>query len=247
MAISTPHRLSLVAALVLAACILSYPRSTTAARGFASANLDDHPSQWRVYIDPPGRFLRSRVAGVATPSLDGRSLRIALLGGQPYTGLHVYDNMPPIPRATIFHLDLWFRFAPANSPVQALEFTMSKWQGARRWELALQWEQIGDGTAQQGNPPTWRLWTGNGWQDTRVHQPLFPNRWHHLTFEGTISGSRVNYRYFQCDEMRARLDRSFPSVQSSDPDHSAVAVQLDGNATPAPYQVYLDAVAFDAA
>jgi hypothetical protein len=213
----------------------------------AAIHLDDASSAWGIYIDPPTKTAQAAVAGVTRPSVDGKALQIALKGGQPYTGVHVYRNLMGAPQtagARSFALSLRFRYDPSASPVQALEFTMSKWRNHRRWEWALQWERVGDGTAQQGQPPTWRLWNGTGWQNIGVRQDLAANRWHTLSLSGLIStGQRVRYVRFAADGRSSALSQTF-SPQGSDygDTYLAVGVQLDGNATESKYQVYLDHV-----
>src|SRR5204863_4008364 len=89
------------------------------------SDLDDDASQWGIYQD--GGSVDGSLSATATPSLDGSALQVALQGGQPYTGLHAYRNLPQAnPLASQFTLPLSFQFTQLSS-VQALEFTMNTW------------------------------------------------------------------------------------------------------------------------
>src|SRR6266849_5322618 len=158
----------------------------------AVANLEDDASQWGIFYD--GGNALAKLQNISQPSVDGSALKISLLSGQPYTGIHAYRNLPANDTATKFDLKLFFSFSSVT-PIQALEFTMNSWVNNQRWEWALQWENIGDGTTQQGNPPTWRLWTGRSWQNIGVRQQLSPKIWHKLHLKGDLLLRQVLTKY----------------------------------------------------
>lgn len=201
----------------------------------SATNLDDDAAQWGIFYD--GGSAKATVTNVPQPSVDGTALEASLLSGQPYVGIHVYRNLPLADTATSFELSLSFRFPNATS-IQALEFTMNTWVNNQRWEWALQWENIGD-----GSPPPWRLWTGSAWQSIGMTQQLSINTWHKLHLKGNISHGQVHYLSFSCDGVSAQLGQTFAPI-SSQGDKLAVAVQLDGDAHEDPYQVYIDRVSF---
>src|SRR5438132_8247409 len=148
-----------------------------------TASLEDNASQWGIFYD--GSNASAKLENVSQPSVDGSALKISLISGQPYTGIHAYRNLPANDTATKFDLALLFYFSSVT-PIQALEFTMNTWVNNQRWEWALQWENIGDGSPQQGNPPTWRLWTGRSWQNIGVRQQLSAKTWHKLRLKGDL-------------------------------------------------------------
>ena len=201
-------------------------------------NLDDDASQWGIFQDH-GSVLGT-VENVAQTSPSGPILVASLLGGQPYTGMHVYRNVAPIDNATTFELSLSFEFTSLAN-VQALEFTTSKWVQNKRWEWALQWENIGDGSIQQGDPASWRLWTGSNWQNIGIQQLLRAHTWHTLHLYGDIFDGNVRYLGFTSDALQTNLTNMFEPVSSAG-DKVAVAVQLDGNNNEDSYQVSLDKV-----
>ena len=200
--------------------------------------LDDDASQWGIFYD--GGSATVDLHNTVSPSVDGTALQISLIGGQPYTGAHVYRNLAAVP-GTIFDLKLSF-FLNSTTPIQALEFTTSKWVSNQRYEFAAQWENIGDGSSQQGNPPTWRIWTGGNWQNIDVRQQLSSDTWHTFHLYGDISGGQVHYIGFSCDSTAATLNQEFAPVPQTAADKVAVAVQLDGNSHEDPYQVSIDGV-----
>ena len=200
-------------------------------------NLDEDATQWGIYQD--GGTVYGTVGTTATPSLDGTALQASLQGGDPYTGLHVYRNLPPS-SATSFTLSLAFRFTTIAA-IQALEFTMNTWANDLRWEWAIQWEKTGDGTTRQGTPPAWRVWDGHLWQATPVSQQLTADTWHQLQLTGEIINGQVTYQSMQCDDVTLSLSQQYDPVVSGG-QKLAVGVQLDGNYTQDPYQLSLDEV-----
>ncbi len=235
---------ALAGSLIGGAAGIGEPHITMAqaetARGSA-LNLDNDASQWGVYIDPPTKKATWSLDNVSTPSLDSTALRAALLGGDPYTAIHVYRNLAPVCSGTNFEMELHFCFTPLTA-IQGLEFTMNKWNGGKRWEWALQWQRIGDGGPEQGSPPNWRLWTGSLWKDTGIGQELAADEWHHLRLVGGIKGGKVRYSEFTCDGRTGGLGHTFAPVTSAAPDRLAVAIQLDANYAPDPYEVVADGV-----
>ena len=198
-----------------------------------AANLEDDASQWGIFYD--GGTATATLKNVSKPSVDGTALKISLISGQPYVGIHAYRNLAAADAATSFEMNLSFYF-PSATAIQALEFTMNTWVNNQRWEWALQWERIGGGT-----PPPWRLWTGSAWQNIGVTQQLSVKKWHKLQIKGDISNGQVHYISFSCDSVSANFGQTFAPV-SSPGDKLAVAVQLDGDSHEDPYQVYIDQV-----
>ena len=233
---------------LLLACLLS--AQFTAAPGTAAAgpyrDLDNDAGQWQMWLDPDGRQANWELAGVGNPSLDGRAVKIGVDGGDPYTGLHAYRSLPAMPAARTFSMTTKFRYAANAHPIQAIEFSLSKWQNNKRWEWAIQWENVQDGTAEQGAPQSWRLWDGKGWKNTGAVQQLAPDRWHTLTLNGEIDGrGQVRYTSIVCNGVTTRLGQTYAPT-SGTYEAVTVAVQLDGDEGMTPQQLYLDGVSLDA-
>lgn len=231
---------ALLVGVVLMSTLCTHTSANAAAALTTTAltHLENNASVWGIYQDQ-GQ-VQGTLVNVAQPSLDGNALAASLVSGQAYTGMHSYRNLAPADNAVTFQLDLSFQFSDAAA-VQALEFTTSKWYNNKRWEWALQWENVGDGGPQQGAPPTWRLWTGSSWQDTGIRQSLNAQTWHTLSLTGKIVNGKVHYTGFQCDGSGSTLTNTFAPVASSG-DLLAVAVQLDGNGQEDSYQLYIDRV-----
>ena len=128
------------------------------------------------------------------------------------------------------------------SLVQAIEFSVNKWSKTERFEWALQWENVGDGSAQEGIAPTWRIWTGIGWQDTGVTQRLAGDKWHSLRLRGNITNGKVHYVSFRSDGHSHNLGQSFDTVKTPGDDRLTVAFQLDGNYQQQQYDCLFDHV-----
>jgi len=200
-------------------------------------NLDDDASQWDLYHD--GGQNTGTIVNVSAPSLDGNALEQTLLQGDPYSGLHMYRTLPQM-NATSFKLRLSFYFTD-QATIQGLEFTVDSWHQNQRMEWALQWEQYGDGTLQQGISPTWRLWTGQSWQNMGITQPLSLSTWHTLVLSGDIFHGNVRYRSFRCDDLGTPLSLVFPPTSSSG-EKVVVGTQIDGNSHEDRAQAYFDQV-----
>jgi hypothetical protein len=201
----------------------------------SATDLDNDASAWGTYIDPPWLGADAPYSNVSSPSVDGNAFLIDFRDGSPYVGVHAYLTLPSAPGATMFQMDLSFRFSPSVTPVQALEFPMDKWLGGVRYEWGMQWEY-----AQYGG--AWRIWSGHSWDLINVSQSLGADTWHTFRLIGDIRNGQVHYIGFECDSLAVSLDNSYASKTdgSGSPDRLAATFQLDSNGTPDPYQVYLD-------
>jgi hypothetical protein len=249
---------ALIAALLLLGILSSafradYPSIVSAI--FPVLNLDDNTSSWGVFTEVPTKGTPPptwQLNNVSTPSLDGRSLRCALTGGNPYSNVHCYRNLPADPASNVFILSMSFFYQPPStfnnvggpSIVQALEFTMNKWDKGLRYEWALQWDNVDPGA------PKWRYW-GRGtptgpldWFDLGITGSLAGGQWHTLQLKGEILAGKVHYKRFSIDGQEHLLNISVSPDVTNEQDKLAVAIQLDGNSTETPYEVFLDQVAF---
>jgi hypothetical protein len=212
--------------------------------------MENSAAGWNVYVDPPGSRVcyTMGVGGIdSTPTGDNRALLLAIdpcTNAARYTGLHVYENLP-FKDADAFVFSLWFRYLPGTNPVQAIEFSMNKWTGgSNRFEWAVQYENVGDGSPDQGSPPTWRLWDGSRWRGFTYNQRLDPGVWHKLQLFGDILNRKVRYRELTCDGVRFVLGQMYSPVRDTALPKLAVAVQLDGDFFMTPQQLLLDGVGF---
>ncbi|MBI3242721.1 MAG: hypothetical protein HYZ49_10555 [Chloroflexi bacterium] len=141
--------------------------------------------------------------------------------------------------------------AGSTSKIQAIEFTMNKWHKSNRYEFALQWQNVGDGAPQwrYWNPCQTEKWVGVPGMSTfpASEVRLRRNAWHTLVLKGNITANQeVHYQEFSIDGKPPHaLDITIPPVADTpSDDHLAIAIQLDGNALEAPYDVFLDSVHF---
>ena len=215
----------------------------------SNSGLDEDESKWYIYTDGEG-IPTSAVNNVSNPSLDGHSLRCAITGGDPYSNVHCYRNLPAEPTSNFFTLSLSFYYQPASSfnnvggdsIVQGLEFTMNKWDQGLRYEWALQWDNVDNGA------PKWRYWDpahSPRWVDLGISGSIAGEQWHTLTLEGEILEGKVRYRRFVFDQHEYQLNNILLVATASTPnefDRLAVAVQLDGNSVETPYELFIDHV-----
>ena len=227
-----------------------------------SLDLENEDAQWFISGQPS---VTPPVSKVTDPSVDNDpALQISFLGGtNPYTGVQVYRKMALDNTVQSFELSLSF-YIPDLAPVQALEFRVNQWvsnQGFNQhFVWGLQWQQIGDGTSQQGSPPNWRIWTGTktrtgkstdtDWLDTGMMQYLAAGRWYRLDLKGNIVAGQVHYTYFSCstpgaktvsEKLDQQITQNFAPLNDQG-DRPTVAIGLDGNGHNDPYDVYIDEV-----
>jgi len=220
----------------------------------ASTNLDHDADNWGVYCEGSPNWSKQNVTA---PSFDGEALECAITGGSPYSNVHCYRNLTSEPTASVFVLDFYFWFPVTthnqnDSIIQAIEFTMNKWYQGKRYEIALQWQNIIDGT---GSTPQWRYWDPYGEEQWVAFDPPIPailtgglnaGNEHHLILEGEIIGGHVHYQRFEIDGQSYSLDILIPPLCTApgDTDRLAVAFQLDGNSAESPYNVVVDKLNF---
>lgn len=160
-------------------------------------------------------------------------------GGDPYSNIHFYRNLslPSGVRNLTMSFDIevpatTYDNVGGPSTIQAIEFTVSRWESGRRHEWAIQWVNVG--AAQPG----YRLWDPqHGWVDTGVTGILTPG-WHRIEIVGQVSSGGAKLRSFSVDGSVSRVNTTIPSVAAPGVgDIAAVAIQLDGNYAGSPYTV----------
>lgn len=78
--------------------------------------------------------------------------------------------------------------------MQAIELSMSLWRAGRRYEWALQWQNVGEGA------PQWRLWDARrSWVALQLPGSLRGEEWHVLRLAGRLDDDRVRYEDFTVD------------------------------------------------
>jgi hypothetical protein len=248
--ISRRGLLNALGAFAILAPVRSALAASSAPSGSAT-NFDDHAGGWLTYVDPPQPDSTAWAAldNVPSPGRKGEALNIGIRGGSPYTGIQGYAQIDNAPDAQAIELKLDWRFSDTTwnndggaSVVQANELTISKWAGQQRFEWALQWENVSDGTAQAADAPNWRVWTGATWRDLGVSQRLRPNVWHSFRLRGSIVDGQVNYVEFKSNDQTHVMTDVFAAVPTDGPDRMTVALQLDGNYAQDDYDCLFDHV-----
>lgn len=217
-------------------------------------HLERDAAEWNVWVDP-GDVPPDSVF-FDTPELlefeDGSALKLAITGGaRPYTHIHCYRTLDALPQATQVALRMDWKFSDTTwnneggaSIIQMIEPAMNIWNGAERFEWALQWQNVADGSSEDLGAPAWRVWNGHSWEYTGISQRLEPNQWHHLELIGSLEGSRVRYERLVTDDIETALPFTFDATAAEEPARSAVTMQLGGNYRQDPYQCLVRNVAF---
>jgi hypothetical protein len=206
--------------------------------------------KWEVYPEGSPTWT---LQNTDNPALNGKSLQCSITGGDSYSNVHCYQNLDSEPNANTFTLSLAFQFTPIttcnnqNTPsiVQAIEFTMNKWSQSKRYEIAVQWQNVGDGA------PQWRYWNpslpgDDKWVSINSNSKycLDGQQWHTLVLEGDIIDDKTHYKGFTIDNFRYNLDLTVPPADDPGDDRLAIAVQVDGNEQETPYDLFIDNVNF---
>jgi hypothetical protein len=230
-------------ALVAVACLSAFvvTVSPAAARASISPGFETEASQFKIYYDChpvqspcPGH---GSVADVSSPveSPLKESLDIDYQSGNPqYMGVDAYIPLGTDASAIRYQINYDFYF-PDKTPIQALEFCMNNYFGGKRYQWAMQYENIGSGA------PQWRLWNGSAWQAIGVTDAdINAGTWYTLTIDGDIVSGQVHYMDFIIHGTEHSLSQySFSPVSGTGPGLVA-AVQLDGDSHADPYQLYID-------
>jgi hypothetical protein len=212
-----------------------------------SGRLEDNSPFWGVYWEealPSFSKIKIDFGGKEAAS----ALKLSLLKGEPYAFAHFYLNLEPRSRAVNFNVNVRLYLAHettsnninSNSIVQALELSVNKYDTKRRYELAWQWENAGEGA------PQWRFWdAARGWVGAGISQRLASRMWHQLSFAGKVSHNDVYYDSLSIDGITYVVGKTASTVTLHDPyEYLAVAVQLDGNSRADPYDVYIRDLVF---
>lgn len=226
---------ALTLAMALSASVISSDpvschRGASTAPTSATLDLEISAPDWGGYCEGFSQWTMS----------DGPSgLVLDYGGGDPYSNVHFYRNLnlpSGVKNLTLsFDVDVpstTYNNVGGPSTVQAIEFTVSRWESGRRHEWAVQWVNVG--SAQPG----YRVWDPTrGWVDTGVTGILAPG-WHRIEIVGQVSSAGAKLRSFSVDGTVSRLNTTVPAVDAPGvTDIAAVAVQLDGNYAGDPYSV----------
>lgn len=204
-------------------------------------DLDEGKNAWLKKCVPSDKACNGMIEMVTQPSKDGNALKFSIKPDAPDVNAQFFRNFPLEPIATEFSLSLFFKYAPDPSKIQAIEFSVSKWQEGKRWEWAIQWENIAEAGAMT-NPPIMRIWDGLKWIDKGDTLSLNAT-WHHLTLRGDIKNRKmVRYISFEIDGILQSLGDEFEPRTQPDSSKIAIHVQLDGTGQKDAYDVYVDKV-----
>ena len=224
---------------VVCASSLALGGGAQAAQAATIPGFDDQASLFHFFYDCypvqnpcPGH---AQVSDVPSPSEDGDALKINYeTGNPPYMGADAYIRLGTDDAATRYQVNYDFYF-PSRAPIQALEFCMNNYIQNKRYQWAMQWENIGSGA------PQWRLWNGSNWQAAGVSDNnINAGKWYTLTIDGNIAGGKVHYLDFIIHGTTHSLTQYTFAPTSEAGDGLVAAVQVDGDSRADSYRLYLD-------
>ena len=205
---------------------------------------------------PDGEFVPDPV--------DGRSSAACTIkAAGPFDNLHCFTNLDDQPDTPPLVFRVEFKLPPGtcnNDPTpsisQALEFSMSRYRGGKRWEWALQLENVNAFAGDHA--PQWRVWRPIDamWVPIDVSVPTSlcdGSAWHTFEMRGRIVGpsERIQFYAFLIDgvsQMPAGgIDDRDPVMQPGEPDRFAAAVQMDSNSVGQLYTVHLNGLTLKSA
>jgi hypothetical protein len=171
------------------------------------------------------------------------ALECSIYKGEPYSGAHFYINMLSEPDIRGLVFKTMFMYSPettynnenGESVIQAIEFSISMFSGGKRYELALQWMNVGE------NAPQWRYWEPESqWIGLGIENRLPPDTWNELMIEGNFESGRTEYVKFIINGNEFNLNKKvLPVAFTVTQDYLAVACQLDSNFRSDPYKVFI--------
>lgn len=194
---------------VVCASSLALGGGVQAAQAAVTPGFDDPASLFSFFYDChpaqnpcPGH---AQVSDVPSPSQDGDALKINYESGNPaYMGADAYIRLGTDDAATRYQVNYDFYF-PSRAPIQALEFCMNNYIKNKRYQWAMQWENIGS------RAPQWRLWNGSSCRAVGVSgNNINAGKWYPLTIDGTSSTARCTTWTSSFTAPRTR-SRSTPS------------------------------------
>lgn len=125
-------------------------------------DLDNDADAWKIWADPgnllDGSLLYDPPMTIPSPgtpgNLAGDALRLAITGeNRPYTHLHGYRTLQQEPHVAAVEISMrwWLSETTWNnhgepSRIQAIEPEINKWGFDLRYEWALQWQNVSDGS-----------------------------------------------------------------------------------------------------
>jgi len=227
----------------------------TSACHTSSSDLSDDISKWTIFL-PTIQKAQADLSQVIDPkvinsNVDDNAMQISFLGGDPYTNVGAAYHLSPNKTVQAIELSMCFYLIDLT-PAHAIKFSVNRWVGNQRYELALQWEAYDDVNPQHGTP-RWRLWTGKNWQDIPVptgQQDLTQGQWYWLDLVGKIANGRVHYESISLNDVAMiqgpalgmAYNPGFLPVPTQSQDGLDVGVQLSSNTSGEPYDIYVDRV-----
>jgi len=172
---------------------------------------------------------------VASPSLNGKSMRFNIGGSRPYSDALWWKQLGAQNGASHFQYDVQFYLtAPQNA--QALEFDINQSNGSRKFIFGTQ--------CNIRNGGVWDVWdtAGGAWRHTGVACSM-PSAytWHHLTWEVYRDSTYTHFVAVTLDGVKHYVNMTYSS-KSQSANELNVAFQMDGDYAQHSYSTWLNYV-----
>jgi len=174
--------------------------------------------------------------GVASPSLNGKSMQFNISGNTPYSDVIWWKELTPSDGATHFQYDLDF-YLTTPQYSEALEFDVNQTSGGNRFVFGTQCGVIYD--------HQWDVWdtAGGHWRPTGVPCAVpAAYKWHHLTWEFYRDANYIHFVAVTLDGVKSYVNATYSSKPWSGGSEINVAFQMDGDSAMHAYSVWLNNV-----
>ena len=186
-----------------------------------------------------------RLENTELQALEGKALVCRIGGGQPYASVLVYRPFPAYAAARKFTLALSFQYKAkkadaTNSPVQALEFKLGKFQKPQTFEWKLQWRGAGE------NAPCWSYYNPSQkdpWVRTSLPGELREGVWHNLELQCRIRSGQLIYDAMVLDGKTNALAATVePVLSGKEENRVSLGFQMTANSQADAYEMIVDQV-----
>jgi len=174
----------------------------------------------------------SVVYGVASPSIDGRSVQFTNSGTVPYSDAIWWKQLGANSGASHFVYDLYF-YIKNPGAAQALEFDVNQSLGGRKYIFGT---QCGVNDDHQ-----WDVWGNGRWNKTGAGCSVKAYAWNHLTAQFARSNGTVRIIAITLNGATHYINRAYGSIGSGASEIN-VAFQSDQRGSHVRFPVWLDRV-----
>lgn len=172
---------------------------------------------------------------ISSPSMDGKSAKFSLTGGEPYSNALWWKQLGGNDSASNFVFELYYYITKPTAS-QALEFDVNQTRSAdKRWYIF--------GTeCDFKDRKVWKVWDTEAgtWRATSIPCNV-PEayKWHKVTLEFQRASGQTRFISVTINGQKHYFNRNY-NVRPATWSTLNVAFQMDANSGPTPYDVWVD-------